>query len=230
VIGDSTLDPERLWQLDAGLAYNNGNTRASFSAYHSWIIDYITFRGFQVRDPTGARLIRYVSTPLATLVGCEAKYEYDLSSNWTGLAALHYVEGQDQTLNAPLWGISPLQGQVGLRWHSAPNPNYLGAELMVRMVDQQTRLGVLRTGNLFDVGQETFEQRTPGFTTVDLRGYWNPTDRLRFIAGIENLFDKTYLQHLDNRLGSDTIGSTTFRSAFAYAPGITPYMGVDWEF
>lgn len=231
VIGDSTLDPERLWQIDAGLAYDNGaGTRAAFNAYHSWVIDYITYRGFAVRDPTGARLIRYISTPLATLVGCEAKLEYDLSSTWTAIGAMHYVEGQDQTLDAPLWGISPLEGQVGLRWHDAEDPNYLGAELLVRMVDQQDRLGVLRTGNLSDVGQETFETRTPGFTTVNLRGYWNPSERVRLIAGIENLLDRTFLQHLDNRLGADTIDGTSFPGAFAYAPGITPYLGVDWEF
>ena len=230
VIGDSTLDPERLWQIDAGLAYEGCHSRAAFNAYHSWIIDYITFRGFNVRDPTGARLIRYVSTPLATLTGFEAKYEYDLSSTWTALATMHYVEGQDQTLDAPLWGISPLEGVLGLRWHDAQDPNYRGVELLVRMVDQQDRLGVLRTGNLFDTGSETFETRTPGFTTINVRGYWNPTERLRFIAGIENLFDKAYLQHLDNRLGTSTVGGTRFPGAFAYAPGFTPYLGVDWEF
>ena len=230
VIGDSTLDPERLWQIDAGLSVDNGNTRASVNAYHSWIIDYITFRGFVVRDPTGARLIRYISTPLATLTGFEAKGEYDLASNWTAIGAMHYVEGQDQTLDAPLWGISPLEGIVGLRWHTADDPNYLGAELLVRMVDKQDRLGVLRLGNLTDVGQETFELPTAGFTTINIRGYWNPSENLRFIAGIENLFDVTYLQHLDNRLGGDTVGGDTFPAAFAYAPGITPYIGVDWEF
>jgi outer membrane receptor protein involved in Fe transport len=98
------------------------------------------------------------------------------------------------------------------------------------MVDQQDRLGVLRLGNRSNVGRDTFEVPTAGFTTVNLRGYWNPTERLRLIAGIENLFDTTYLQHLDNRLGADTIGGTAFPAAFAYAPGFTPYLGADWEF
>jgi iron complex outermembrane receptor protein len=226
VIGDSTLSPERLWQFDAGLAYNYCNTRAGVNFYHSWINDFITFRGLEVPDPSGARLIRYVPTDLATLWGGEARYEYDLSSTWTFLAAGHYVQGQDQTLGAPLWGISPLEGTLGLRWHTADDPNFLGMELLARFVDNQDRLGVLRTGNLEDVGQETFEQETDGFTTVNVRGYWNPREGLSFIAGIENLLDVTYLQHLDNRLPASGI----YPAAFAYAPGITPYMGVDWEF
>jgi outer membrane receptor protein involved in Fe transport len=232
VIGSSTLDPEKLYQADAGLAYNFCNTRASVNVYHSWIQDFITFRGLQVNDPTGARLIRYVPTDLATIWGGEAKYEYDLSSTWTFLAAGHYVQGQDQTIDAPnrtggpLWGISPLEGTAGLRWHTADDPNYMGLELLARFVANQNRLGIIRLGNDQTVGSEPFELETPGFTTVNVRCYYNPSDNLSFIAGIENLLDKTYLQHLDNRLQA----SNGFPAAFAYAPGFTPYIGVDWEF
>jgi outer membrane receptor protein involved in Fe transport len=237
VIGNPPLNPERLWQLDAGLAADYGNTRGAFNAYHSWIIDYITYQGLPVPDPTGARLLHHVATPLATLTGFEARFEQDLSSSWTALAAAHYVEGQDQDLDAPLPGISPLEGVVGLRWHDAEDPDLVGVEFLVRMVDAQNRLGVIRLGSPFlppvTPSQQAIEQRTPGFTTVNIRGYWNPSDNFRLIAGIENLFDFTYLQHLDLRLPfDDNVSAPTlpFDPAFAYAPGITPYIGVDWSF
>jgi outer membrane receptor protein involved in Fe transport len=76
------------------------------------------------------------------------------------------------------------------------------------------------------VGRVTFEEETPGFTTINLRGYWNPSENVQFIAGIENMLDKTYLQHLDNRLPASGI----YPAAFAYAPGFTPYIGIDWKY
>ena len=238
VIGNPRLAPERLWQLDAGLYADYGDTRASFTAYHSWVQDYITYRGGLVRDPTGALLVRYVATPLATLTGFEFKTEKDLSSNWTTFFAGHYVQGHDQTIDAPLPGISPLEAIVGLQWHAADDPDRLGAEVLWRMVDAQDRLGRIRLGNLSDTGRlSTIEQVTGGFGVVHLRGYWSPDEekRLRIIGGVENLFDRTYLQHLDLRLSGSAGGPTgsglgPFGRAFAYAPGITPYFGIDWTY
>ncbi|HUE73332.1 MAG TPA: TonB-dependent receptor [Pirellulaceae bacterium] len=238
VIGDPRLAPEKLWQLDGGLYADYGDLRGSITAYHAWIQDYITYRGGEVRDPTGALLVRYVSTPLATLTGFEFKTEKDLSSSWTAFIAGHYVQGHDQTLDAPLPGISPLEGIAGLRWHSAEDPDRLGAEFLLRAVDAQNRLGVIRLGNLFDTNeQSTVEQVTGGFTVVHVRGYWVPDEekRLRIVGGVENLFDRTYLQHLDLRLaggggGPPPSGLGPFGRAFAYAPGITPYLGIDWTY
>ncbi len=237
VIGNPRLDPEKLWQLDAGLYADYGDVRGSVSAYHGWVQDYITYRGGVVRDPTGALLVRYVRTPLATLTGFEFKGEKDLSSSWTAFVAGHYVQGHDQTLDAPLPGISPLEGILGLQWHSAEDPDRLGAEFLLRAVDAQDRLGVIRLGNLFDTGQRTVEQVTGGFTVINVRGYWSPDEekRLRIVGGVENLFDRTYLQHLDLRLagsagGPPGSGLGPFSSAFAYAPGITPYLGIDWTY
>jgi outer membrane receptor protein involved in Fe transport len=241
VIGDPLLNPERLWQIDAGLSGDYGDTRAGFNVFHSWVLDYITFRGARVEDPTGAQLIRYFPTPLATLYGFEFKGERDLSSEWTAFLVSHYLQGQDQTLGAPLWGISPLEGQVGLRWNQVMDEETRGVELLVRMVASQNRLGVMRVGDQQTIGTTRIEQATPSFTTVAVRGFWNYGTNVRFVGGVENLFNATYLQHLDLRLprGGGTLVAPpapsgtrfpVYNPAFAYAPGITPYLGIDWTF
>ncbi|MEA1949891.1 MAG: hypothetical protein U9N87_00785, partial [Planctomycetota bacterium] len=43
------------------------------------------------------------------------------------------------------------------------------------------------------------ETRTAGFCVFDLRGYWQATDRLLCIAGVENFTDLNYREHLDFR-------------------------------
>jgi outer membrane receptor protein involved in Fe transport len=51
---------------------------------------------------------------------------------------------------------------------------------------------------------------------------------MNVVGGIENLFDKTYLEHLDLRLPNETINGQTFANTAVYSPGITPYIGVEW--
>ena len=60
-----------------------------------------------------------------------------------------------------------------------------------------------------------------------MRGYWNVRDSLRLIGGVENLFDRTYVEHLDLRLPNDPV--LGFANTVVYAPGITPYFGIEWE-
>jgi outer membrane receptor protein involved in Fe transport len=71
------------------------------------------------------------------------------------------------------------------------------------------------------------ETETPGFTTYYLRGYYNVVQsdvrRLNLVGGIDNLFDKTYLEHLDLRLQAQN----GFAQTSVLSPGITPFMGVE---
>ena len=41
------------------------------------------------------------------------------------------------------------------------------------------------------------EIATPGFTTFTIRSYWQATERLLLTAGVENLGNKFYREHLD---------------------------------
>ena len=45
------------------------------------------------------------------------------------------------------------------------------------------------------------EQPTPGFTVFDARGYWQARENLLFTAGVENIADRFYQEHLDLRTG-----------------------------
>ena len=40
------------------------------------------------------------------------------------------------------------------------------------------------------------EPRTPGFTTFDLRAYWQFNKHLKLNGGVENLTNRNYLEHL----------------------------------
>ena len=233
VIGDQTLKPERNWQIDVGLSTNRDRCRFSANVFHSWVIDYVTLADGSVTFPGGggsfddARLVNFINTPLATLSGFETAGELDLSSRLTAFGAISYVEGRDVTFAVPLGAIPPLESTVGLRLHDRHQGRHWGIELACRIVDDQNRLGIIRSS-----GQRvTAEEATPGFALWHLRGYWNRTESCSFVAGIDNLLDRSYQEHLDLRLRGPT-GANGFPTdpTRVLSPGFTPYMGVNWIF
>lgn len=229
VIGNPTLSKERNWQVDAQLKFNSELIRSRLSGFHSWIVDYITYQANVIDDPLDARLLRTINTDYATLTGFEYYCEADLSDGWQAFGSLAYLDGRDREINQPLAGINPLEGRAGFRWFDVGPRNAWGLEWGLRMVDNQDRLGTLRAAppatNLV-----LLESATPGFTTSYLRAFCRPTDNVNITAGVENLFDNNYYEHLNLRLPRvpvDPNATEVYGQTVVYSPGITPYLGVE---
>lgn len=232
VIGDPNLAKERLWQIDWGLSCEYDQFRGRGTLYNSWVLDFATYKGNVINSPDGARLLYSTNTDLATMAGFELYGEGDLSEYVTLFSAMNYVQGTDQQIDAPLWGVAPLAGLAGVRIHDANKGQTWGAELGLRMVDRQNRAGLIR--NVFDpTVLVPIEQPTAGFSTVNLRSYYNYTRNVSFVMGIENLLDKNYLEHLDLRLSQqlapvgNTQGIPNLPAVAALSPGFTFYTGVE---
>jgi iron complex outermembrane recepter protein len=57
-----------------------------------------------------------------------------------------------------------------------------------------------------------------------MRGYCSPRPNVNIIGGVENLFDRNYIEHLDLRLQADgQFGATRVLSS-----GFTPFIAVEW--
>lgn len=229
VIGDPNLDKERNWQIDLGLRADGDYFRGSAGLFHAWVNDYITYRANPVSDPTDARILLATNTPLATISGCELSGEWDLADRLTVFSSGTYIDGRDQTIDAPLPMIYPLQGRFGLRLHDPDGGQTWGLEFAARVVDNQDRLGTLRLG-FSNTATTVVETETAGFTAYYLRGYYNVAQsdlrRLNLVGGIDNLFDKTYIEHLDLRLQAQGI----FPQTLVLSPGFTPFMGVEYTY
>lgn len=229
VVGDPFLHPERAWQIDVGLRGDYGDVRGGVRGFYTWVLDYATYDVAQVAPPggpLGAQLAHSTSTDLATLAGFELDGAIDWNDYLTLFGNLSYIEGRDQIIDAPLFGIYPLEGRVGLRLHDPAEENRWGIEFFGRIVDDQDRLGALRSGPFV----VPVEKPTPGFTVWNLRAYWAATRNIRLTGGIENVFDRNYLEHLDLRLDADTAATPPIPELRLLAPGITPYVGMEWTF
>jgi iron complex outermembrane recepter protein len=224
VIGDPTLKPERDFQLDLGLTASYDNFHAGVSGFYAFVDNYITFEGDAVANFLDAKLVNFVNTPLATLTGFEASADFDWSSTLTPFAKAKYVQGDNQTLRAPLPAIPPLEGTLGLRWHDSSRAQKWEVEVGQRMVTRQDRPGAI----VLNGAPEVVEEATPGFATTYIHTTYNWTKNLSLVAGIDNIFNRIYQEQLDLRL----LGPTGFPAppTRVLSPGISPFFGFDWTF
>jgi outer membrane receptor protein involved in Fe transport len=228
--GDPNLSPERALQVDIGLKANYNCFRASVAGFYSWIHDYITYdaNNFAGSPLSKIAQVIYTNTDQATLAGGELVAEMDATDYLTPFGTLSYVQGRDLTHidtrrppdvassrrtidQEPLPGIPPLEARAGIRFHERGRSPKWAIELALRMVDEQ---------NL--VAASLGEVPTPGFTTFDVRAYWQATKAILLIAGVENITDKFYREHLDPRSGFP--GDELFR------PGTNFYMGMTVQY
>ena len=228
VTGDPRLDAERRWQIDLGTEYSDGRLSARANVFHAWIHDRITFENVSVRrgppfNQVEQTNLKYINTDRATLLGFEADAEFDASEDVSLFGSMSYVQGTDHTRNGdfatvpadglavtesirvpgvargafsgingpsrePLPGIPPLESRLGIRLNGAINDGPVSVELSSRIVNDQDR-----------IARSLLESETPGFTTWDIRTFWQATNQLTIVAGVENLTDKDYREHFDFR-------------------------------
>jgi iron complex outermembrane receptor protein len=225
VIGLPALKKERATQADISAVANYGYVNGRATYFYSWINDYNTYAAFGVDAPTGAQLLLAQNTALATLTGFELYGDYVATDTTTFFASMQYVQGTDQIINRPLPQIYPLQSRLGVRWAEAGPQSNWGLEWGFRLVARQNRIGYLRDG----VGVTTsnaIEVPTAGFVTSYMRAYYNLSQNWHLIGGIDNMFNRNYIEHLDLRLrgGPATNGGVTS----ALSPGFNAYAGVEW--
>tara|TARA_B100001939_G_scaffold341876_1_gene352101 strand:+ start:291 stop:2420 length:2130 start_codon:yes stop_codon:yes gene_type:complete len=194
-VGNPFLKPEKHYQIDLGYGIRKTDWQLLISAYYDKVDDYI-FRdharaqaGILVSD--GATIYRNID---AELMGLEIEGHAKLSKHWHVSADAAWSYGQNEDLDIPLPQIPPLQGQMTLTYEQADWQ--LGGRL--RAATKQTRID---DNPMTGSGRDTGE--TPGYVTVDLFGRYAIQKNVTLKAGISNLFDKTYADHL-NRENLDT--------------------------
>ena len=128
-------------------------------------------------------LITFQATNLARvrIYGAEAKGEWVIDQNWSLAGSIAYANGEDTTLDQPLNTVNPLTAVASLQF-TGGGGNYGGA-LNLTAVNRKTSAAAPPNVQPF---------LTPGYTLLDLTGYWNVNRYLRIAGGIFNLLDKKY--------------------------------------
>lgn len=231
-LGNPNLKPEVNYQADLGLKFSDrekvGSAKLNFFySYVDYYIAGVLIPESQVKPQTkgvlGVKEFRNLGN--VHLAGFEAtwsspekfRFGWQLMASYTyGVnpeAIVYLKEGGeviDESIeeNDPLPEIPPLEGSINLFYKFLDNR--LVPSLNLRLVAPQDRISVALE-----------ETETPGFAVADFRLGYTHNEHLSIHAGVNNIFDKGYYEHLNRRL----IGT---KGNF-YEPGRTWYITMRFE-
>lgn len=187
------IQPEKTTQLDLGLQYRSDRVDAWVSSYAGRLQDYILFTyldGGMMGSMTRADNVD------ARIAGAEAGAQFLLGRQWTLGGTLAYAWGENRSDGRPLPQMPPLEARLSASWEGTRWR--LGA--LARAVSHQHRVAD-NQGNVVarDLGPSA------GFATLALNAGYRISDALQLSAGVDNLFDRAYSEHL-NLAGSADFG------------------------
>lgn len=183
------VDHEKSTQLDLGVGYRAGAVSATVSGFYTRISDFILIDWTEVQpwSTTMPQQKGVAHNVDATLYGFEADAAYSFTRNWTARASLAHVIGENETDDVALAQVPPLEATLSLGY----DDQTWAAGVLVRSVAKQDRVDVGRGGI---AGADVEE--TDGFTVVSLNAAYRPSRHVKLAAGVDNLFDETYAEHL----------------------------------
>jgi iron complex outermembrane recepter protein len=192
-----TTKPEKTTQIDIAVNSSSDPWTGFVSIFGNKINDFIMVQSNVTRGAgmmtRSAVIVRNID---ATTWGGEAGMSYAFTKSLKSEASISYVHGQNDTENRPLAQIPPFEGNVGLNW----NNDVWSLGSLLRIVTAQKRYAISE-GTI--VGQDI--GRTSGFTVFSINGGWKPIKGLLIAAGVDNLFDKVYAEHI-SRAGTNIVG------------------------
>lgn len=186
-LGDINLDPETAYQFELGLDWHQPDFALSPRIFYHHINDYI--QGVAATDPLAiaASTMMGDSTPLrfsnvdARLYGVDTGWFAALSDHWQLDGTISYVRGERRDTSDNLYRVAPLTARTQL---SYVEPDWqLGVELV--NVAAQSK-----------VSAENEEAKTSGYSLINLTGEYQFNQQLTVYAGVNNVFDRRYDEHL----------------------------------
>lgn len=183
-LGNPDLKPEKGYFIDLGARYWQNKVSFRFNAFINLFTDLVADR---VEIPDSLYIKSNIGK--ARLFGFEVASEINFYSDNVAYVSASYVRGEDTEKKEDLAEIPPFNGKAGLR---IPVLNVLNVDVSASWYATQEKVasGELRTG---------------GYTLYDLylsshRFNFNYVT-LQLSAGIENITDKAYRNHLSTYRG-----------------------------
>jgi Outer membrane receptor proteins, mostly Fe transport len=198
-LGDPNLEPESGYSADFGLRmwYDKFNIQASvfMNRINNLIVEkrgefvYSLLGNPNAKDTIPALINSNVSK--AFLYGFELKSQFNLYSNIDFNVSCAYVRGKDIEAHTNLPLMPPFRGRMGI---SYTYPAIGSAELSITMASKQNKIA---EGEIYTKGYNKldFIFSTKNFNIRNVCG-------VQVFAGIDNIFDTAYTNHLSTNRGS----------------------------
>jgi len=186
-VGNPKLKPVKNTELDVGIDLKTSRLNLKATLFYSYVKDFITvYEQREINNVVSGDRARSYANVDATLYGAEARADLALSDTFFLSAGASYVRGKkdtDPTRNIndeDIAEMPPLKGRIALRYDTG---SYF-AQLETLMQATQNR-----------VDSDLGETKTSGWAIVNLKA-GGEIGRFRLVAGVDNLLDKFYYEHL----------------------------------
>lgn len=203
-IGDMNLDPERAIIGEIGFDYAAAGFYIRPTVFVRQIDDYIQGVPFDATPGvlnTPQEMVASMNgdpTPLrfanvdARLYGVDLDAGVRLGGGWRIDAVASYVRGERRDIDDNLYRVSPPSLTAGLSYDAAK----WSATVETRVAAEQD-----------DVSVTNSEAATDGYALLNLYGDWLVTRGVRLSAGVENVLDERYEDHLGgyNQIGGSDV-------------------------
>ena len=199
-VGDLSIEPENAWIAEAGFDYANAQSYLRPTVFIRQIDDYIQGVPFDATVGVADTPVEMIATmngdptPLrwdnvdARLYGFDLDGGFDFEGPLRLDGVLSYVRGERRDIDDNLYRVSPPSLTLGLTWEAKT----WSATLETRAVAEQDNVSATNS-----------EQATDSYVVLNTYGQWNVGDDITLSAGVENLLDEVYQDHLSgyNRNG-----------------------------
>lgn len=213
MLGNPILDPEVNNQADVNFQWSAEKAVIQLDLFAAYMQDFISSYIDTTLSPTipsspGVR--RYNNIDRAFKTGFEASWSQLLPAGLQHRFSLAYTWAQDMVKDEPLPEIAPLD----LRYHLSGNyfKGKLAPYITFRYVLEQSR-----------ISPEFGETKTPAFGLMDLGISYQVFRLLGITAGVQNLLDANYYEHL-------TRSSRGANAQPIYAPGRSFFLSFNLDF
>ncbi|MFV0277677.1 MAG: TonB-dependent receptor domain-containing protein, partial [Parahaliea sp.] len=184
-------------QLDVGLLYNADRMSASASLFYNEIDDFLLIQsGYSRPGVMRARHTTVVRNVSARSWGLELDLAYRPLEHLRLEGSLASVRGANDSDDRTLPQLPPLELRLGLAYERGSR----STGQLWRSIARQDRVDPGR-GNI--VGQDFYP--TDSANVLSLNIGWQAAPALLFTAGVDNLLDATYAEHI-SRAGASVSG------------------------
>jgi TonB-dependent heme/hemoglobin receptor len=188
-VPNAELKPETVLTFDAGVKFGQGPWSGEFIAWRSSYEDKITSVLTGETRPNGRLVTQSRNATELDLWGFEAGVAWRPSETARVFATATTTRGDERFAGDayPADRIPPLFGKVGAAWRWRAD---VELEAYAFYAAEQDRLS---PRDLVDPRIDP--AGTPGWTTINARVGWQPTDALGVTLRLENLGDRRYREH-----------------------------------
>ncbi len=196
------LKPEQADNIEGGLRgrYTDGSSFA-VSGFYNFYRNFIEQQQVGISN-TGLLQFQAKNVRSVAIYGIEGKGEWRFLPEWALVGSAAFARGTNEDRDRPIDTVAPLTIVGGIKYD---DPDGWGGKLTTKKVWEHDR-----------VSDPTYF-RAPGYTFLDLYGYYDLGTMFSLNAGVLNILDHHYWNHLDV-VGTAWNSATVERAS---APGRT---------